>query len=336
MASSVPAVSEQSLRIALLGGVPPSLGGGGLELQLARTAAALERRGHEVFHVAAEPQRPFDLLHAFSSGPDIHFMLEHWRRNPAPLVVSPVIVVAQGRAELRQRIGSRLPIPAFGPRMRVEILRRADAIVALTEHEAGLVRAFVGGEVSRIAVIGNGVQRGKPAELPPGLPDRYVVLLGAVSVRKRQAETVRALSASGISTVVAGGFEGSSAERTSFERTIRDTGGCWLGEVEEATVRALLGDAQALVHLSSAEGQSLAVLEAIAEGTTAIVSPLPSNRELAAAYPAHVVLCDDIDVLPTALAAAQLGQRLPAAVPTWDEVAERLERLYLEIPRRAG
>ena len=39
------------LTVGMLGGIPPAIGGGGLELQLARTAAALERRGNRVVHV---------------------------------------------------------------------------------------------------------------------------------------------------------------------------------------------------------------------------------------------------------------------------------------------
>jgi glycosyltransferase involved in cell wall biosynthesis len=329
-------VSEPPLRIALLGGVPPSLGGGGLEVQLQRTWAALERRGHEVFHVAREPDpRPFDVLHAYSSGPDVHFFLEHWRRNPAPFVVSPVVVVAPGRAERRQRIGSRLPIPAFGPRMRVEILQRADAAVALTEHEAGLLRAFAGRSAPRIEVISNGVERLEPVPPPAGLPGRYAALVGTVSARKRQAETVAMLGRQGVASVVVGAFEGSAAERGRFEQVVAAAAGRWLGETDPATTRSVVREAAALVHLSSAEGQSLAVLEAIAEGTPALVSPLPGNRELATSYPRHVIVCDDGDGVAAAM--AQLGAPVgPAPVPTWDDVAARLEVLYREVGAAHG
>lgn len=264
----------------------------------------------------------------------MHFFLEHWRRNLAPLVVSPVIVVAPGRAEQRQRVGSRLPIPAFGPRMRVEILRRADAAVALTAHEAGLVRAFARHAAPRTVVIGNGVAPIAPAVVAD-LPDGYVALVGGVSARKRQAATVAALGAAGIPAVVVGGFEGSAAERASFEGAVQAAGGHWLGEVDSATVAGVVGGARALVHLSSAEGQSLAILEALGAGTPAIVSPLPSNRELAAAYPRHVVLCADLAGVAAAVGALG-GRPGPAPVPTWDQVAERLETVYREVGARRG
>jgi len=311
--------------------VPASLGGGGLELQLERTRAALERRGHEVFHVAETREaRGFDVLHAFSSGADVHFAVcEHWRRNAdAPLVLSPVVVVAPGRARFRQVVASRLPIPAFGPRLRVDLLHRAAVVVALTEHEASLLERFAGRRrAPRIEIVPNGVDPVPPGPPPPGLPEPYVLLLGTVSVRKRQAETVAALADTPFAPVVAGGFEGTVAERASFERALAAAGGVWLGELgDAATVRATLRGAGALVHLSSAEGQSLAVLEALAEGTVVIASPLPGNAELAARYPGWVRIVAGPDGLRDALGAAP--NEAPPGIPTWDDVAGWLEPIY--------
>lgn len=315
------------MRIALLGGVPPSLGGGGLEVQVERTAAALAGRGHDVFHVwqAREP-RPFDLLHCFGADGDAWHVLHHWRRNPAPLVVSPVIVVAPGAAEQRQVAGARLPLPAFGPRLRRVVLQRADAVVALTEHERALVRRIAGRDAH---VIGNGVDP-LPAGGEAGVEPGYVLLLGAVSARKRQAEVVRALGACGIRCVVAGGAEEGEA---AFAQVCADAGAQWLGEVpDRARVAALLRDAQALVHLSTAEGQALSVLEALSVGTPALLSPIPPHRELADRFPEHVRLVEGPGDLATALADLPPGPG-PAAVPTWDAVAARLEDVYAALLR---
>jgi glycosyltransferase involved in cell wall biosynthesis len=326
-------VATSPLRIALLGGVPPSLGGGGLEVQVRRTGAALRRLGLEVFDVASEPEpRPFEVLHAFSSGPDVHFALEHWRRSPAPLVVSPVIVVAPGAPERRQRIGARLPLPAFGPRERRGLLRRAAAAIALTEHEAWLIRDVAGRGAPPVTVIGNGVDPVPAAEPPPGLAAGFAVLVGTVSARKRQAETVGALGAAGVPAVVVGGHEGGAGEQAAFRGGVEATGGRWLGELDEAATRAVVRRARALVHLSGAEGQSLAVLEALAEGTPAIVSPLPSNRELARDHPGAVRLCAEPAEVGAALAALPAGSRpAPRPIPTWDAVAARIAHVYRDV-----
>jgi glycosyltransferase involved in cell wall biosynthesis len=319
-----------SLRVAFVGGVPPSLGGGGLELQMGRTHAALERRGHDVFPVEAAPEpRTFDVLHAFGSEPDVWHALSHWRRNPAPLVVSPVIVTRPGLEERLLRLGARVPLRSLAQRMRAEVVRRADIAIALTEHEARVVRAIGAG---RIRVIGNGVDAADAVGPDVGGPEApYVLLLGSVSVRKRQAETVSALSRGLVTTVIAGGFEGSATERADFEQAVARAGATWLGEVEPERARTLVRHARALVHLSSAEGQSLAMLEALAEGTPVIAWALPSNRELAARFPAHVTVVDAVDSLADAVRALPADPGPAPSVPTWDAVAGELEAIYREL-----
>ena len=316
--------------IAFAGGIPPSLGGGGLELQMEHTAGALGRAGYDVFHVAREDApREFDVLHAFGTEPDVWHLLRHWRRSPAPLVVSPVLVVPPD-AEGKLRRVSRVPVPDLAPRMRVDVLRRAAAVIALTEHERDLLTRLAGSDGPPVEVIGNGVDPdpgGSPA--PVDVPERYVLLLGTVSARKRQRATVEALGRAGVSVVIAGGFEGDAGERRDWEVTVEAAGARWLGEVTSpGQVRALLRGATALVHLSEAEGQSLALLEALAEGTPVIASPLPANRELAERHPRHVRLADGPDAVAPAVTALG-GERLePAPVPTWDDVAARLAEVY--------
>jgi glycosyltransferase involved in cell wall biosynthesis len=325
-------VPDQPLRIALLGGIPASLGGGGLEVQRDRTAAALSRRGHEVFHVAHEPDaRPFDLLHVFGSELDVCHQLSHWRRNPAPLVVSPVVVVAPGAEERMLRWAARVPLASVGPRFRAATLQRAGLLVALTQHEAALLRSLAPGVPVR--VLGNGVEPLEPVapDLDAlGLRPPYGLLLGTVSARKRQAEAVRLLGRTRLQPVVIGGFDGDDAGRRAFESAVQDSGGRWLGELRDpAAVRGLLAAADALVHLSAAEGQSLAVLEAISVGTRVACSPLPANRELAARHPDLVVLCPDDAALERAVVSPPPTTRAP--VPTWDDVARELEAGYLAL-----
>jgi len=326
------------VRVALLGGVPASIGGGGLELQLRRTHAALTRAGVEVFDVAAEPEpRPFDILHAFSAEPGVAHAIHHWRRGrTAPLVLSPVIVVPPGARELTLWLSHHPPRPTYAPRERALLLRRADAVIALTEHERSMVRRLGGRRVGRVEVIGNGVDPTSPVDAATlsvhRLPERYVVLLGSVSPRKRQADVLSAFVGSGVTPVVVGGLDGTAGDRARWERHVGATGGLWLGEITDpATVRAILGGAQALVHLSAAEGQSLAVLEALACGCPVLVSPLPSHHELARRHPRSVYLVDRLDRLPEALASIGQGPREPVAVDSWDDVAARLIDVYRDL-----
>ena len=317
-----------------MGRVPPPLGGAGLERQMELTRAALERLGHEVFHVeaGAEGDR-FDLLHAFGSEPAVWHHLRHWTRNPAPLVVTSVLVASPGRQERVLRLSARLPGVMGGGRMRAEVLRRADAVVAGTDYERDLVTASFGADPQRTVVIGNGAERVAPGALPDGVPaSGYALLLGGVSARKRQASVVEALAGSA-PVVIAGAFHGDGAQARRWEAAVRRAGVTWLGHVGDAgELAALQHRAGALVHLSGAEVESLAVLECLAQGTPAVLSDIPSHRALAQRYPAFVELAGDPRALPAAFERVRAKRPSePAPVPTWDEVAAELEALYRRV-----
>jgi len=327
--------SSESLRVGFLGRVPPPLGGGGLELQMARTAEALARAGNVVVQLeAAGPDERFDVLHAFGSEPANWHHLRHWTRNRAPLVVTSVVVVSPGPTELALRLSARVPGVLTSGRMRRQLLGEADAVVAGTQYERRLlIRAF-GVPEERLVVIDNGADRRKPGALPGGLPARYTLLAGAVSKRKRQAEVLEALGDER-SIVVAGGYAGSVEEKARWERAVAKSGARWLGHVgDPATMAALQRNATALVHLSSGEVQSLSVLEALAQGTPAVLSDIPSHRELEAAFPSHVRVVGGPSEVPQALGTFrdEVAGEAPA-VPTWDDVAAQLTELYRRLLR---
>ena len=100
------------------------------------------------------------------------------------------------------------------------------------------------------------------------------------------------------------------------------------GDVPDALVRAVLAGSSGLVHMSGAEGQSLAVLEALSAGAPVVLSRLPSHVELQARYPGHVIVVDDVDAVPAAVGQVADRQPGPAAVPTWDDIAAELIALY--------
>lgn len=323
------------LDIAMLGGVPRVMGGGGLEVQVDSTRAALERRGHRVRELhALGPDDVFDVLHAFHSEPLLDGLLPHWKRNRTPLIVSPVLPIGPGRERRLLWLSARAPGPISTARMRRRVLARADAIVALTEFERAVLRDVFAAPVSRISVIGNGVE---PVEivvdLPSAwqLPDRpYMLMVGNVSRRKRQADVLRVSGQHPV--VVVGGLLDENGPE--FGRLVAASGSRWLGSVgDPAQVRALQARAGALVLLSDAEALSLSVLESLSAGTPVIVSDLPSHRELAQAYPGWVWLVERAQQVGSAFEhiLAAPPRAAPPAIPDWDVIASRLEALYVDV-----
>jgi glycosyltransferase involved in cell wall biosynthesis len=319
----------EALRIGFLGGIPPAIGGGGLEVQMERTAAALEARGHTVVRVArAGADDGWDVTHAFGAEGDVQHALDHWTRQRTPLVLSPVIVASPGLDEAAVVLGARVPGIATHAGLRRRALLRAQVLVAITEYERRVIGRLVGGS-PRIAVVANGVDRVEPAAHDGG-PRGHVLLLGSISERKRQREVVDALVGEpGI--VVAGAFAGPPQELPAWEAAVARAEAQWVGPVADpAEVARLERDAAVLVHASRAEVQSLAVIETLAHGTPVVLSDIPSHRELAARYPAWVRLARELgEVAPKV---RELRTRRPDGppppVPTWDDVAARLEGIY--------
>ena len=316
------------LRIGFLGGIPPAMGGGGLEIQMQRTAAALEARGHSVIRLAgAAAGDEWDVTHAFGAEGDVQHVLDHWTRRRTPLVLSPVIVASPGLDEAAVVLGARVPGIATHAGLRRRALLRADVLIAITEYERRVISRLVGGS-PRIEVVANGVEGVAPA--PGDDPQGHILLLGAVSERKRQREVLEALAGEpGI--VVAGAYAGPGEDLAAWEAAVAGADARWLGEVADpAVVARLQRDAAVLVHLSKAEVQSLAVIETLAHGTPVVLSDIPSHRELAAAYPAYVRLARSLDeVLPRVRELrTRRPQGPPPPVPSWDDVAALLEGIY--------
>jgi glycosyltransferase involved in cell wall biosynthesis len=316
------------LTIAILGGVPASLGGGGLEVQMRQTMLALARRGHAVFDVSAEEvPREFDILHAFGATANVVHALTHWNRSPSPLVVSPVTPIGS-RTVRFDRLAARVPMRSYYSSLRLAWLRRAASVIALTQAEARLM-----GDIgaSRVAVIPNGVTPIAVGSLPVGSPEpgTFVLLLGRIGGWKGQTSALQALA--GIPTVIVGGLAGSAQEHAEFSKEVERHGvATWLGEItDQAQVRALIAGAKALVQLTRREGQSLSILEALSVGTPVVTTSIPSHIELDAAYPGCLRFVRRSSELATAIEHVYGYQ--PVAVPTWDDVAGMLEREYLHL-----
>lgn len=319
----------------MVGGVPPLLGGGGLERQLARTSRALNERGHDARPVAAfTADDQVDIIHAFGSGADVWQQLQHWRRNRMPLVSSPVIVCSPGRAERSLLIGAKLGavVPNVNSMVR-DIVRMSDRAIAITEYERSLIAKLADRE-KPVSIVENGVDRIEPSPTTPvELGDPYVVMLGTVNARKGQLEALRVLGDK-FRFVIVGGHEGSAAERREWESTVAAKNAFWTGEVgDSATVARVVSDAAAMLLFSSAEVQSLAVLEALAQGTPVVASDLPSHRELADRWPGWMTAVGSLESAGAEL--SKLVDATPAGDPptptAWSDVAAQIERVYVEL-----
>lgn len=213
---------------------------------------------------------------------------------------------------------ARLMHRFYGPIGRA-IIDRADAIIAVSEAEASLLRVDFPGCSSRIVVIPNGI-RERPAPTnaaqPPTLLtiarlERYKRLDLVVDVLLRLPDSWRLH------------LVGKGPEEPAIRQKARLLG---LGEritissdLSEDEIGDAISSATAYISMSEKEAFGITVLEAASVGLPAFVSDIPSHRELAAIAPQSIMICPDRE--PERVATAILSKAGPVADTSW---ADRL------------
>jgi glycosyltransferase involved in cell wall biosynthesis len=229
-----------------------------------------------------------------------------WVPAPAPVAVSretPLVLTvhdlsfehASADYAPYDRLWLRLARPA-------RLAHRAERVVCVSEATR---RAVIGEwrvDAAKTRTVLSGPGRasasGPRPSLPAGLPDRFVLAVGALEPRKLPgvlAEAHRRAHGNGLRAGLV--FAGDGPLRGELE----SAGARVLGHVPDALLDALYEDALAVVCASREEGFGFTPLEALARGTPAVVADLPVFRETLGEGALRVAPGD-----PGALAAALL------------------------------
>ena len=155
------------------------------------------------------------------------------------------------------------------------VARRCALVGAVSEAEAELARS--GLHAPRVAVVRNGIPEldGAPAPAPER-PEPVAVAMGRISPQRRPAATARILAALAPSARVAwiGGASHGSDE------PVRAAGVPVTGWLPHEQALERLAEATVYVHWSEWDGQSLAILEALARDVVVVASDIAANREI--------------------------------------------------------
>jgi glycosyltransferase involved in cell wall biosynthesis len=205
-----------------------------------------------------------------------------WVPAPAPLAASRSVPLVLSVHDLswEQRpqdftVYQRLWHALARPRRLAE---RADALAAVSQATAAELERRWEIPPERVTVVPNGVDLPPldPEAAPPGLPERYLLFVGALEPRKAPELLVEAFGrarAQGLDAELVLAGAGRLAPR------LRAPGVRLLGEVPRAALPTLYAGALALVMPSWLEGFGLPPAEALLAGTGAIVSDLPVFAE---------------------------------------------------------
>lgn len=192
----------------------------------------------------------------------------------------PVVTLHNGLARKpSEYVGQRnVPLKGMFDRFFAStVLRRYRSVVCLHEEERDRMSA-VGVLGSRLAVIPNAVPREAFAyQAVPDRRDPYFVVLGRVSPEKGIDRLIEAAARHGLKLMIIG--DGDAAFRTSLQGLARRTGATveFAGYVSGKAKYELMAPASGLLVGSPYEGQSIAILEAMAMGVPVSAAPAASR-----------------------------------------------------------
>ena len=108
---------------------------------------------------------------------------------------------------------------------------------------------------------------------------------------------------------------------------------CAFGPERRGAMGKLVADADVFCLLSEYEAHPIAVMEALGAGTKALVADTSGLSELGRAGLATTIALEapPEQVAAAALAVAAAPRTPPPAIPSWDDCAEQLHRLYREV-----
>ncbi len=225
-----------------------------------------------------------------------------------------------------------------------QALRRARAVIAVSEAVAEEIRAEYSTAGTPVFVAPNGVDAAWGQALPVdaadrsrlGLPDRYVLFMGNLEPRKNLGMLLRAHSAArrqdrSVPQLVLVGPTGWGDRWQGATPDPEDV--VVAGYLSGADLQRVVARAAAVCMPSHYEGFGLPVLEALAAGRPVLASDIPAHREVARGH-ATLLPPDDADAWSASLVAldripgSEDARRAHAAAFTWRRSAARHLEAY--------
>lgn len=222
------------------------------------------------------------------------------------------------------------------------IVRRAARWVAVSRFEADLFSAKMRLPRSEMIVVPNGAQLPSGARVDAGGPgEPLIVSVGRLERYKGHHRAIQAMPrilrrVPGAKLRILG--EGPYKEelvalagRLGLEGSV-EIGG--IPPSERSRLAAVLGAASLVVLLSEYEAHPVAVLEALALGRRVLVTDCSGFMEMVEAGAVGAVAPDASDAQVADAILAALGSERapsPAALPDWQDCADRLEEVYRSV-----
>jgi len=259
------------------------------------------------------------------------------------LGIPSVVTLHTGGHSSRVRTLGRVPQwRALGPS-----LRRCARVIGVCQFEIETFVRHAGVDRSRCSVIHNGAERlpvghsdplldGAPLVLSVGRLERYK---GHQRVIAAMPEMLRRAPGARLGIVGSGPHEQALRRQVAEAGLGRAVSFASFGPDEREELGTLLARADVVTLMSDYEAHPVAIMEALALGTPAVVADGSGLSELGRWALVRTVARDTVPQLLTRelLQAARTDVASPAVeLPTWDDCADRLVGVYTDVVRCAS
>lgn len=333
---------------------------GSLQIQIRETIRALNRLEHidgEAITVElVDPYRgrfdAYDLIHVFAAIHGNHRIVEVAAELGVPVILSPLISPGWNRSSgTRARVADRLlgNLTAWNVETSYAQTRRAlqvaTLIVALGEAEKRAIGEAFLVSPSRVRVFPNGVSAhffsadAAYFRARTGIEGPFVLMVGAIAPHKDQLGMAHALSEMALPFVLVG--EAAERDQDYLAQVRQVRGVTCLGKLhhDDRLLSSAFAAAAVLALPGQAEVQSMPALEALAAGTPVVNSSGSDLMIGDGAFAIRTVLPGDTTGIKRAVLGFIENPPPRAAVRslvgdlTWDRIAERIARCYVEVAR---
>lgn len=262
-------------------------------------------------------------------------------RAEIPLVVTPHF---HGTGHTPRREALHVPYRVVAGWM----LRRADAIVCVSDAERRSLDARFRVRRGKVMVIPNGVDLEELMAATPlhGREERRTVLaVGRLEPYKGMERLVRsaALLPSDTDLVIVGDGSARGAVLAAAGQAGLGARFRWFARLSREELLAWYRTADVFVSLSKQEAFGITLLEAAVAGARVVASDIAPHREVAGYLPAGAVSLLTADTTDQAVSEAIAGMATMGpvmgaedTVPTWRTVADRTHELYRRVLSRSG
>ena len=333
---------------------------GGLQIQIRETIRALNRLqeidGETMSVELVDPCRArfdaYDLIHVFAAVHGNHRIVEVAAELGVPVVLSPLISPGWNRSSgTRARVADRLlgNLTAWNVETSYAQTRRAlqvaTLIVALGEAERRAIgEAFLVAS-ARVRVYPNGISPqffsadGAYFRARTGIAGPFVLMVGAIAPHKDQLGMAHVLAEMALPFVLVG--EARERDQDYLAQVRRVRGVTCLGKLrhDDRLLASAFAAAAVFALPGQPEVQPMSALEALAAGTPVVNS---SGSDLAVAdggFAIRTVTPGDTSGIKRAVLGLIEQPPQRAAVRslvselTWDHIAARIARCYVELVR---